>query len=512
MLLTLLAALALGIAAQDTDADGRAEWTGPILADADNDGTFDQPAPGGSLPFFADTVTLTRVWTSGSILNNQWDAYCGYFDDDSLLDILGHHWNPNMLHVFESDGAGGYNHVWEQTESLPPGSYCTVTAGDPDDDGELELLGGEVSTLGKVVIFENTGDNSWGEPYRGISMRNERIRTVRVGDTNDNDTSEVIIVTGDATAGGKVAIFEHTGPPGVHSYTRIYEYTTVSYLFQAEIGDADNDGYPEILLGVGGWHGYPMNIRRIVYDPVSRTYSHQMYTSAIIGLPVAPMACDADSSGGNELVIGSSGETYGQLRVFRYAGGDSFSPVWTSNMTTAGNVIAVNCARFAGYSNPLILAAPFGGAVYGFENSGGNYRCVSYTNPGTGSAIRSVDYGYDVRDELILAESAPADYISVYRRDETGAVSERPALPNTSGLRISPNPCRGSAFLSFTGPLDHLTTGPLTVSLFDASGRRVLSQPVVSSPATLHTSALPAGVYVVVLDPGNVPARLLLTD
>jgi hypothetical protein len=235
----------------DADGDGVADAHDVVATDADNDGTFDRPSPAGSRPFFSDTLTLTQVWTSGSVLNNQWDACCGYFDDDSLLDILGHHWNPNMLHVFESDGAGRYNHVWEQTESLPPASYVSVTAGDPDDDGHIELLGGECSTLGKVVILNNTGNDSWGNPHCGISVPNQHIRTVRVADTNRNDTNEVIVVSGDVS-GGAVDIFEHAGAPGAQVYRKIYEYTTVSYLFQAEIGDADNDGYPEILLGVGG--------------------------------------------------------------------------------------------------------------------------------------------------------------------------------------------------------------------------------------------------------------------
>jgi len=504
--IALLVALSLGIAAQDTDADGRPDWSGQALTDTDNDGSFDGPGSTTSQVCLSDTLALSQVWTSGSVLNNQWDAYCGYFDDDSLLDVLGHHWNPNKLHVFESDGAGGYDHVWEQTESLPPGSYCTVTAGDPDDDGKLELLGGEVSTLGKVVIFENVADDSWAQPYCGIRMQGERVRTVRVADTNGNDTNEVIVVTGDATEGGKVAIFEHTGAPGVHAYTKIYEYTTVSYLFQAEVGDADNDGHPEILLGVGGMHGFPMNIRRIVYDPGTRTYSHHMFTSGVIGLPIAPIACRFDSAQGNLLVVGSSGDQCGQVQVFRYTQADTFKPVWTSSMTTPGNVIAVAPALFAAFDRPLFFCAPFGGAVYGFAKDDSGFHCVSYFNPGTGSAIRSIDYGLDVRDELILAESAPADYISVYRRDQVGAVAEQAAL-SPARLRVTPNPARRGTAISLQLTAD----SPTTLAVFDALGRRILYQAVRSSPCTLHTSDLPAGAYFIVLDAGAA-ARFVLAD
>jgi hypothetical protein len=496
------------LAQYDADGDGRPDYRPSVAPrDSDNDACFDGGPAGSSAPALSDSLSFAQAWTSGATLNNQWDACCGYFDDDSLLDILGHHWSPNVLHVFESDGAGGYDHTWQQSESLPPGSYCTVTAGDPDDDGETELLGGEVSTLGKVVIFENVADDSWGRPYCGITMRNERIRTVRVADTNGNDTNEVVVVTGDATEGGKVAIFEHTGAPGVHAYTKIYEYSTVSYLFQAEVGDADNDGYPEILLGVGGMHGFPMNIRRIVYDPGTRTYSHRMFTSTVVGLPVAPMACDIDSSGTNELIVGSSGDPCGQVRIFRNAG-DTFEPLWTSSMTTTGNVISVQAARFGGFGTPLLFAAPSGGAVYGFVKDAAGFRCVAYFNPGTGSAIRSIDYGPDQGGELVLAESAPSDFISVYRPGASAVAEGRTGQP-VPPLRVSPNPCRGNPRIIAPSPTSR-------VSVLDACGRLVARSQGSFTWDRRRTDGrrAAAGVYLVraEIPTGPASARLVIID
>jgi hypothetical protein len=254
-----------------------------------------------------------------------------------------------------------------------------------------------------------------------------------------------------------------------------------------------------------------MNIRRIVYDPGTHTYSHHMFTSTVIGLPIAPIACRFDSAQGNLLVVGSSGDQDGQVQVFRHTHADTFKPVWTSNMTTSGNVIAVAPAPFAGFSRPLFFCAPFGGAVYGFARDDSGFHCVSYFNPGTGTAIRSIDYGYDVRDELILAESAPADYISVYRRDQVGAVTEQAAISNPVRLRVSPNPARRGTAISLQLTAD----SPTTLTVFDASGRRILSQAVRSSPFTLHTSLLPAaGVYVVSVKTraGTAIARLVLAD
>jgi hypothetical protein len=199
-----------------------------------------------------------------------------------------------------------------------------------------------------------------------------------------------------------------------------------------------------VLLGVGGWHGFPMNIRRIVYDPSSRTYSHKMFTSTVIGLPIAPMASTLDSSGENRLVVGSSGDPNGQMHVFKYTSGDSFAPLWSSSsIGTSGNVIAVAAARLARIRDPLIFGAPFGGAVYGFAKDDTAFHCVTCINPGTGAAIRSIDHGVDIRDELVLAESAPADFVSVYRRETAGAVGESGRLQLAEVVSVRPNPSNG---------------------------------------------------------------------
>ena len=416
----LLACIAVAVGTgYDTDGDGLSDWSSSVLVDEDGDGTFDMPHRPASSPRPGDSLHFVKAWDSGTILNNQWDADCGFLDDDTLLDLLGHTWNPNKLHVFESDGAGGYDYVWSQTESMPPASYGALAHGDPDCDGRVEILGGDVSTLGKVVLFENVADDSWAQPHVLFQTR-LRLRAIRVADTDQDDTAEIILVCGN-TDGGKVLIYEHTGPPGIHNYELRYEYTTVSYVFNGSVGDADNDGYPEVLLGIGGGHGYPMYMRRIVYDPGTGTYSHHMYEHpTVTGLHLTPLVCDVDRSGDNELIVGSSGGPVGQFHVFKNVGGDTFQPLWTSNMTTDGNVISVAGGTFAGFDNPLILAAPFDGAVYGYIKDDTAFHGVSYFF--TGNPIRSLDISHDrlpaaaPTGQLVLAESG-LNQMTVWRPD-----------------------------------------------------------------------------------------------
>ncbi len=78
------------------------------------------------------------------------------------------------------------------------------------------------------------------------------------------------------------------------------------------------------------------------------------------------------------------------------------------------------------------------------------------------------------------------------------AISSGPSTPapRPSTFSVLPNPTRGSVRISGSSFIAHRSS----LSVYDASGRLVLSQPVPSSTFTLHTSSLRAGVYMLRLD------------
>ena len=91
------------------------------------------------------------------------------------------------------------------------------------------------------------------------------------------------------------------------------------------------------------------------------------------------------------------------------------------------------------------------------------------------------------------------------------AISYRPSslAPRPSPFSVSPNPCRGSARISGSSFGVHRSS----LSVYDASGRLVLTQPVPSSSFILHTSSLRAGVYILRLDSnGRFAAARLVVD
>jgi hypothetical protein len=74
------------------------------------------------------------------------------------------------------------------------------------------------------------------------------------------------------------------------------------------------------------------------------------------------------------------------------------------------------------------------------------------------------------------------------------AVEEESESRLSSGLVIAPNPCRSvtTVRLADSSFIVHRSS----LSVYDASGRMVFSQPVRHSPFVIRTSSFPAGVYL----------------
>ncbi len=92
-----------------------------------------------------------------------------------------------------------------------------------------------------------------------------------------------------------------------------------------------------------------------------------------------------------------------------------------------------------------------------------------------------------------------------------GVVSSSSFILHPSSFSVSPSPCHGRATIRFSPLASRLS--PLALSVYDASGRLVLSQPIRSSSFILHTSSWRAGVYLLRLNAdGRIATARLVVD
>ncbi len=419
----------------DIDGDGSAECR-RMLEDNDRDGVFDYQYPSYTSKFekkkdmscnesviIRASFEFEEVWNSEDHLNNVWHMAVYDFDGDGKMSILSMAFTPTkQMYLFENDVDNSYALIWVSPDTLaPPGAFVTVTGGDTDHDGYGEIIGGETSTLNQVLLYEATGDDSFA--FRDIEVSepdytgNLSMDRVLVGDTDRDGIGEIIFDTGSAT-GSKVFIYEQTGPVGQNTYTKVYEYETVSYLVDLAIGDSDNDGNEEIVLGVGGWTGYPMYLRRLEYNPDLGTYEHKMTEPGITGLPLSPTVGDIDGDGLNELVMGSAITGGGMLYILEAIADDQYTSIYQSPTLFNGNVLTTSVGLLMSEPYPGIIAGSFGGELrlYGFD--GQNYQSLLDQPITSGGSIRGSYLGAIDGDEKtdIVFSSKGDDRVYVYEQ------------------------------------------------------------------------------------------------
>lgn len=320
-------------------------------------------------------VCFIPVFNSGTALDLIWDSTTGDLDGDVHRDILVTTQIPyRSMTVYEHTADNAYQQVYITPSEGNIGAYTTVATGDTDDDGMPELIGGMAGTLGRVYLYENTGDNNFvkreiniSEPHLTGSFGFQK---VMVGDTDLDGQKEIVfLISSSSGDGSDLYIYEHSGNVGENVYQKIYQYHSLSYLYDFTIGDSDNDGFNEIIFGIGGFGMTEPYIQRLEYFPLVTPQHPDPYYFRIVpsqtgmnGLLAAPTVADLDGDNANELVFGGTSNNGGCVYVFESPANDQFSMVYHSDGIT-GNVISTTTGPVRGSTYPAIVSGSFEGKL-----------------------------------------------------------------------------------------------------------------------------------------------------
>jgi hypothetical protein len=360
-------------------------------------------------------------YTGSGNLTKTYDAAVGDFDQDMAKDFVATTWDPyKAMVVYENNGNNSFQEVFRTPLSeAPPGIYSSVAAADTDGDGHCELIAGEVSTLGQVFLYEHEGDNQYVKREIGISEPDftggYQIKKVMVADTDGDGKKEIIFIKNPSSFGGKLFIYEHTGVQGENVYQKVYQYNVSSYLVNFNIGDSDNDGLQEIILGQGGFGNTEPYIRRLELNPISHSTNNNNYIDKVVsantgmnGLLLSPYVADTDLDGNNELIFGGTSSSGGTIYIFESPSNDQFDLKYYDGGIN-GNIIttAVSKLNYVGY--PVVISGSFEGQVdmWSFTSPflDPPYQKI-LTPPIVIDQIRSIDVAFmdqDRRYDLVLA-------------------------------------------------------------------------------------------------------------
>lgn len=460
-------------------------------------------------------LSFSLFWTSPSnAFSNSNDGWAGYLDNDTLLDIVGYTFNPSVLYIWEQTPGkpDSFAVVFSYTK-VENGSFGPIAAGDVDGDGKMDIVVSDYSTLSRIYIISNTGNNTYvsretqntlTNPADGSSAQN-----LLIGDLNKNGQKEIIITRGNSSpTGGTVRFWEHTGSPGTFSFNNLYTYTTVSYLFgKGGIGDSDGDGWDEVFLTYGGFDQFNTNIRKIKFDSVSGTFVHQIFTANAIGFPSNYKVADLYGDGQKELIASQSSNNKAAVYIYKSNGSNSYQTI-DSLFETSDNNTMMTCdvRTLTGDTHPSIIAASFGGNIYGYQYTGTSYAKQYQNNTGLGSAFRRIYWlpwtGYDGFISVWMGSSST---FFVYKKDVLIGINNNKSLANSFSLEQNyPNPFNPSTSIKYSIPSD----GIVKLSIYNLYGQLISKfvdeyQTRGSYIAFYDGSKLASGVYFYKLENNN---------
>lgn len=301
--------------------DSLGECDGVEIADVDHD-DFNELIYYGCTGPMPHTLKCFEydggTWTDYDILDPPvgWELDTGDVDNDGNIEIaIGAFFaDENEVRVYDYNSSGWFEFNVTDLLGAPDGvSVYHVAIGDLDNDEENELAVGlqDRGETDQGLRYCEYNSSGWFE--YNITDYESDVEVVEIGDLDNDGLNELLV-------GIKCDIFT---PENV-SAIRYYEYNSGNWdeysivEFQdmfvdrrsLKIGDIDNDGNNEVVAGIGGLAG-PVAVRYYQYE--EGNWIEHSLTLGVFGSIMALEIGDVDDDGDNEVVFGYSGGLPGQV-------------------------------------------------------------------------------------------------------------------------------------------------------------------------------------------------------
>jgi len=221
----------------------------------------------------------------------------------------------------------GFASNWTQTmiNDIMPGNIYSVAIGDANNDGSKDIVIG-IDSNTELRIYDN---KSGGWVETNISDEPTGVYSVAIGDANNDGQNEIVV--GLSSTNNKIRMYNFTG--GVWVETNISNISGQATGCYVAIGDVNNDNLNEIAIGLSS-SGMSNEVR--MYQNVSGGWN-ETNISDIDGYIQAIAIGDANNDGSKEIVVGGSTLNGGVL-MYNRTGGSWVQTIINSTVTTINSV------------------------------------------------------------------------------------------------------------------------------------------------------------------------------
>jgi len=252
-----------------------------VVGDVDNDDENEivackDPCDGYELKYYD---SIDGVWTEVGL--KTWDyAYSGIdvadidYDGTNEIVWLGYNLEPTVgesaLKYFKIVGDG-----FEEYNILNVDGGRCMDIGDADNDGDIEIVVGhhtDTADENQVYVYDyDFASQNWMECIVDVvSEALGPICNVKIGDVDNDALNEIAIGLfddGSGLANVTIRYYEYDTGLGWTEYKVTDTEMTVADL---QIGDVDNDGDNEILVGLTTWYPYSIVAPELRYYKVNQ--------------------------------------------------------------------------------------------------------------------------------------------------------------------------------------------------------------------------------------------------
>ena len=409
------------------------------LGDVNTDGVLEviwgagATSSGSDYLYVADTVTHQIEWQSVNVDGPLSAVDVGDIDDDGINEILmvsfesESGYDSGVIHIFD---AVTHELEWQHTlDNMDWMGVRSVKIGDIDDDGETEF----VVTTGDVYdgIIQVYNGHTYTLERQSAGYNGNYFTALAIGDVDNDGKTEIVAGQG----------VEHTGADGTHlivfdGSSLEEKWKSISLgsnswgeIYDIKLADVDNDGHIEIIASVEGEQIY-------VFDGVT----HQLKWLAAVPAYALEVS-DINFDGQKEILIGRDDGVVAAYDGIAFSLVDSFNfgsgqPIYWLKIDDINN---------GGRNEWIVSEAPehFGSDPWKMSVFDGTTKTLLWQKDNVGAIGRnfnhiiSFDLDNDQQKEIIFGSSYALHQFEVSSTDNIIAVAK--SGKGTGSIRSTPS-------------------------------------------------------------------------